>query len=62
MKISKITNGYVIQVYDTELKRFVSQEFVAGCTVEYENSRGETVDSDMIPDYLPFDMIQPEAE
>ena len=30
MKINKITSGYVIQVFDTEKKQFVSQEFVAG--------------------------------
>lgn len=30
MKINKITTGFVIQTFDTELGKFVSQEFIAG--------------------------------
>lgn len=58
MQISKITTGFVIQVYDTESGKFISQEFVAGDDVVYE-SGGESVDGDLIPNYLPFDMVQP---
>lgn len=60
MQIKKITTGFVIQVYDTEKKSFVSQEFIAGDEVEVEDIEGNPVDDDMIPDYLPFDMVQPE--
>ena len=45
MIIRKITEGYVIQTYDTELGRFVSQEFVAGAHCEYEDVNGERVGS-----------------
>lgn len=59
MQLQKITIGYVVQVYDTELGRYVSQEFVAGDQVMVEDMEGNPVDGDEIPDYLPFDMLQP---
>jgi len=58
MLIKKITHGFVTQVFDTKLKRFVSQEFTAGDDVAYENEKGDAVDS--VDDYLPFHMVQPE--
>ena len=66
MEIYKITTGYVLQIFDTELNRFVSQKFVAAplprwLPPQFENDMNETVDSDTIPDYLPFDMVQPEV-
>ena len=68
MRVNKITIGFVTQVFDTELKRFVRQEFMAGDDVAYENGKGDAVDSDLVADkdggeaYLPFDMVQPEAD
>ena len=67
MLINKITVGFVTQVFDTELKRFVSQEFTAGDDCQYENKKGDAVDSDLVADkdggeaYLPFHMVQPQT-
>lgn len=74
MLIRKITHGFVIQVFDTETSNWLSQEFVAGDQVEYENANtNEPCDledanyfnKDGDPEalgesYLPFDMVQPE--
>lgn len=62
MKIKKITTGFVIQVFDTEKNEFVSQEFVAGDTVDIETESGEPVENtDQIDKkYLPFKMVQPD--
>ena len=65
MLVKKITDGFVIQVFDTEKRQFVSQEFVAGDQCEYENKNGEAVGSDVLEvdgkeRYLPFHMKQPE--
>jgi len=57
MKMTKITPGFVRQVYDTEAKRFTSQEFVAGEAVRWEE--GESADA--IDASLPFEMVQPPA-
>jgi hypothetical protein len=46
MLVNKITEGFVIQVFDTELRRFVSQEFVAGDRCEYEDKDGVPVCSE----------------
>lgn len=64
MKINKITTGFVIQTFDTELKRFVEQKFVAGDECDYETESGEPVESELLEVngeevYLPFDMVQP---
>jgi hypothetical protein len=64
MLVNKITNGFVIQVFDTELKRFASQEFVAGEDCQYEDKDGVSVCSEALEvdgkeAYLPFDMVQP---
>ena len=48
MRINKITVGYVSQTFDTDLGRFVSQEFVAGDQVDYEDEDGDPVDSDLL--------------
>jgi len=69
MKINKITTGYVIQVFDTDSKQYISQEFAAGNPVEYESQTGEIVDpvengmqdADGTEPYLPFNMIQPNS-
>jgi hypothetical protein len=57
MIVKKITTGWVIQVYDTENEKFISQKFVAGDEVEYEDEEGEKVK--YFESYLPFDMVQP---
>ena len=64
MLVNKVTTGFVIQVFDTELKRFVSQEFVAGDDCQYEDKDGDPVDRKALEvdgkeAYLPFDMVQP---
>lgn len=41
--IKKITTGFVVQEFDTETKQFISQEFIAGDDVEFENEIGERV-------------------
>jgi hypothetical protein len=57
----KITVGFVIQNYDGD--KCVSQEFVAGDQVDYEDESGETIDIDTTNEqYQPFDMVQPESE
>ena len=76
MKINKITTGFVIQVFDTETGKYISQEFVAG-EVDYEDKESQEVLSESQLDelakndnfgpyaeeepYLPFDMVQPKA-
>ena len=67
MLVNKITAGFVVQVFDTELKQFVSQEFVAGDDCQYEDGNGDPVDrkeleTDGTEAYLPFDMVQPEED
>ena len=64
MLVNKVTTGFVVQVFDTELKRFVSQHFVAGDQCDYEDGNGEPVDRkalevDGVEAYLPFDIVQP---
>jgi len=65
MLVKKITTGFVIQTFDTELGKFVNQDFIAGDGCDYEDMYGETVDSDLLEvdgeeAYLPFNMQQPE--
>jgi len=65
MLVNKVTTGFVIQVFDTETGRFVSQEFVAGDDCQYEDKEGNVVDSELLKvegkeAYLPFDMVQPQ--
>ena len=67
MLVKKITTGYVVQVFDTETQRFVSQEFVAGDECRYEDEDRNTIESDQLTVngeevYLPFEMRQPSAE
>jgi hypothetical protein len=64
MLVNKITAGFVVQVFDTERKRFVSQAFVAGDDCQYEDKDGDPVDgkaldADGKEASLPFDMVQP---
>ena len=58
MKIKKITTGYVVQVFDTDGK-FLSQEFVASDSSDYETEDGDNVDDGDLQDlYHPFNMEQ----
>ena len=67
MFINKITDGFVIQTFDTETGKFVSQEFIAGNESDYENKEtAEAVSSELlivdgVEVYLPFDMKQPDS-
>lgn len=65
MLINKITDGFVIQVFDTETGKFVSQTFTCADGCNYEDQAGNTVESSLLEVdgkevYLPFDMKQPE--
>lgn len=65
MLIKKISAADVIQVFDTELNKFVSQEVVCANEVEYEDENGNPLDDDIVEatfhkHYLPFDMVQPD--
>lgn len=61
--IRKITNGYVVQLYDKERGQFVSQEFIASDEVDYEDEDGKSLGDDdrvLLEDsYLPYEMAQP---
>jgi hypothetical protein len=66
MIINKVTVGTVVQSYDTILKKFVSQEFVAADEVTWENQRGEPATVFQVPHnedgtepYLNFELSQP---
>lgn len=47
MLVKKITTGFVIQTFDTDLGRWLSQEFVAGDQVDYEGEFG-SVKADLL--------------
>lgn len=57
MIIFKITEGSVVQVYDTEKKKFTSQQFVSSDEVKFVDENGDYVK--LIEAYLEFDMLQP---
>ena len=63
--INKVTTGFVVQVFDTDKRCFVSQNFVPGECV-YEDRRGKLVDPSLLvvdgeEVTLPFGMVQPDA-
>lgn len=63
MIVKKITEGCVIQQFDTKTGKFVSQEFVAGSDVSYEdpdgNPIGKVSQAKIDKAYLSYDMVQP---
>ena len=65
MQVKKITPGFVIQTFDTETGKWVSQEFIASDETVYENADSEQFDEDggdlegADESYLPFYMVQP---
>lgn len=67
MRINKITCGFVIQTWDTELNRWIDQEFVAGDQTEFEEAGTNRIldPADLWRDgaepYLPFHMTQPDG-
>ena len=67
MLVKKITDGFVIQTYDTDKGKWLDQEFVAGDYCELEDENGNCLENDALvrPDgkevYLPFFMVQPSA-
>lgn len=58
MRVKKITTGFVVQTYDTDLECCVNQEFVAGDQVDWEDEDGNTINADTSLPYQPFNMIQ----
>jgi len=60
MKVNKTTTGFVIQTFDTDTGRCVSQQFIAGDQVDYEDENGDPVEWEEAPKaYQPFEMVQP---
>ena len=64
MLINKLTTGFVVQVFDTDKRYFVSQNFVPG-ECAYEDRRGKPVDPSLLvvdgeEATLPFEMVQPD--
>lgn len=68
MQITKITYGFVTQVFDTDFQSFVRQDFEAEDHNPYYEIEGEPVDAwdfeaslTSHSGYLPFDMMQPDT-
>lgn len=59
MLLNKITIGYVVQTFDTELGKFVSQEFVASQKAEWEDQNGVCADAPTNAGMLPFVLVSP---
>jgi hypothetical protein len=62
--LKKITIGFVVQEFDDK-GRCLSQEFVAGDQVDWENEDGEAIEIEDQPDrdelYYSFEMVQPDT-
>lgn len=61
MLLNKITIGYVVQTFDTELGKFVSQEFIASHKAEWEDQHGTYAVAPSNAGMLPFEMVGPEV-
>lgn len=64
MLLKKFTTGYVTQVFDTDKREFISQDFTAANgEVDYEDEDGNAIgcvlDKGGDEVYLPFEMKQP---
>lgn len=58
LEFNKVTTGFVIQKYRKNAKgkaKCIHQEFVAGDDVQFENPKGDSIDSPE-HDYQPFNM------
>lgn len=63
MIYNKITIGFVSQRFDSETGKCISQEFIAGDDVQYEDEEGEPLgDLSNEETYFPFNMEQPEGK
>lgn len=65
MILNKTTTGFVVQQFDSETGRCLSQEFVAGDQVEWEDQKGVRIEDgqfgiDLEGLYWPLEMKQPE--
>ena len=65
MIVTKITTGFVVQKFDSDTGRCISQEFVASDQVEWEDQKGDRIEDgqygiDLEGLYWPLDMKQPE--
>lgn len=59
MIIEKITEGYVIQRFDIDQNKFISQEFVAQHSF-LDAITKPSIEKIMEMQYLPFEMKQPD--
>lgn len=58
--IRKVTDGSVVQEFSDDGKIFLSQKFLAGDQVSWENTNGGPVTTEaQLKAYAPFDMYQP---
>jgi len=57
--IHKVTVGFTSQVFDKKTGECISQEFIAGDQVNYEDEYGEPIEGDNNL-YFPLEMVQPE--
>jgi len=67
MIVRKVTTGFVVQEFDSETGRCISQTFVAGDKVDWEDRQGNSIsDGDFGIDleglYHPMEMKQPEEQ
>jgi len=67
MIVRKITTGFVVQEFDADTGHCVSQEFIAGDQVEWEDRQGNAIsDGDFGIDleglYHPMEMKKPEEK
>jgi hypothetical protein len=65
MILKKITAGFVVQTFDADSGRCVSQEFVASDQVEFEDQKGDRIEDGQYGIaleglYWPLEMKQPE--
>ena len=56
--IRKVIVGFVVQDFNED-GTLISQEFIAGDQVDYENEEGESVDEPSTSLYHPMNMIEP---
>lgn len=57
--IAKTTVGFVVQNFDDDGK-CISQSFIAGDQVDWEDENGDPIDEPDNVEYFPFEMKQPE--
>jgi hypothetical protein len=60
MVVQKVVTGFVIQQFDTDTKKFISQEFVCGDEFYWEDEMGNPIEGPEETQYLPYEMKQPE--